>query len=342
MENASESQSTQAAPLWTKVVRIGLGISIFLLLVAYPCYVQVSEGTSVVVTRFGKPTRQLMEPGAYFKLPWPVEDARIVDLRQHVFNTPYTATLTHDRRNVVLSTFVVWNVANPLLFLQSAGSVEAISAKIDGMVTAAKNTRMGGYDLSALVSTDSAQLQTERIEQQLLQDVQQDALDKFGIQIRQIGINRIAYESSNVAAVLAQMKAEREAAAKQLRALGEKDANAIRDDAVVRSEEILRDGRLEAGRIRANAEQRVSEIYAQAHLQDPEFYRYWRSLETLKRSLGSDSTIILRTNEGFMDLLTTPPPVPQTAAPSSPQTASEGRTVLLPFGSSPSNGEMQP
>ncbi|WDI42495.1 protease modulator HflC [Bremerella sp. P1] len=342
MENAIEHQSNQTAPLWTKFVRIGLGISIFILLVAYPCYVQVSEGTSVVVTRFGKPTRQLMEPGAYFKLPWPVEDARVVDLRQHVFNTPYTATLTHDRRNVVLSTFVVWNVADPLLFLQSSGSVEAVSAKIDGMVTAAKNTRMGGYDLSALVSTDSAQLQTQRIEQQLLQDVQQDALEKFGIQILQIGINRIAYESSNVSAVLAQMKAEREAAAKQLRALGEKDANAIRDDAVVRSEEILRDGRLEAGRIRADAEQKVSEIYAQAHLRDPEFYRYWRSLEALKRSLGSDSTIILRTNEGFMDLLTDPPQVPQTGSPSSLPTTSEDRTAKFPSGNTQATAERQP
>ncbi|MFN3152276.1 protease modulator HflC [Bremerella sp.] len=342
MENTIEHQSNQAAPLWTKAVRIGLGISIFILLVVYPCYLQVSEGTSVVVTRFGKPTRQLMEPGVYFKLPWPIEDARKVDLRQHVFNTPYTATLTHDRRNVVLSTFVVWNVADPLLFLQSAGSVEAVSAKIDGMVTAAKNTRMGGYDLSALVSTDSTLLQTRHIEQQLLQDVQQDARDKFGIQILQIGINRIAYESSNVSAVLAQMKAEREAAAKQLRALGEKDANAIRDDAVVRSEEILRDGRLEAGRIRADAEQKVSEIYAQAHLRDPEFYRYWRSLEALKRSLGSDSTIILRTNEGFMDLLTDPPPVPQKSSPPSLPTASEDRTVRLPQGNAQATTERQP
>ncbi|MBA2115330.1 protease modulator HflC [Bremerella alba] len=342
MDNVTNNQPIPPTALWTRFVRIGLGISILLLLIAYPCYVQVSEGTAVVVTRFGKPTRQWMEPGAYFKLPWPIEDARVVDLRQHVFNTPYTATLTRDRRNVVLSTFVVWDVSDPLLFLQSSGSVEAVSAKIDGMVTAAKNNRMGGYDLSALVSTNSDQVQTVRIEQQLLADVQQNALDKFGIQIRQIGINRIAYEASNVSAVLAQMKAERESAAKQLRAVGDKDANAIRDDALVRSEEILRDGRLEAGKIRANAEQKVSEIYAQAHMRDPEFYRYWRSLESLKRSLGSDSTVILRTNEGFMDLLTTPPPVPNAAVPPTQPTTSNDRTVRLPQVDPRTNIEGQP
>jgi len=311
-ENENMPAPEQPQPLWVAAVRIFMGLSVFTLLIAYPCYVQVSEGTAVVVTRFGQPVRELVEPGAYFKLPWPIEDARIVDMRQNVFNTPYTATLTRDRRNVVLSTFVVWEVSEPLQFLQSSGSIESISAKLDGMITAAKNTRMGGYDLSALVSTDPNEVQTASIEQQLLQDVQQTAADKFGIRIRQVGINRIAYESSNVTAVLAQMKAERETAAKQLRAIGEKDANAIRDDAIVRSEEILREGKLEAGRIRADAEQQASEIYAQAHMRDPEFYRYWRSLEALKRSLGADSTVILRTNDGFFDLLTKPPAVPET------------------------------
>ncbi|PQO38034.1 protease modulator HflC [Blastopirellula marina] len=342
METNETTSPAVATPLWVKLTRIVLGLAILLLLIVYPCYVQVSEGTAVVVTRFGKPLRELTSPGAYFKLPWPLEDARVVDLRQHVFNTPYTATLTRDRRNVVLSTFVVWNVAKPLVYLQSAGSIEVVSAKIDGMVTAAKNTRMGGYDLSSLVSTNPDQVQTELIEQQLLADVQAGALSKFGIEIQQVGINRIAYEASNVTAVLAQMKAEREAAAKQLRALGEKNANAIRDDAVVRSEEILRDGKLEAGKIRADAEQKVSEIYAQAHMRDPEFYRYWRSLEALKRSLGSDSTIILRTNEGFFDLLTDPPPVPDSPPPSSMSTSQEERTVQLPLNSANSQGQGQP
>lgn len=342
MENLQDQSPTEPTPMWLKATRIILGLSILLLLITYPCYVQVSEGTAVVVTRFGKPVRELTSPGAYFKLPWPMEDARVVDLRQHIFNTPYTATLTRDRRNVVLSTFVVWKVVEPLVYLQSAGSVEAVSAKIDGMVTAAKNTRMGGYDLASLVATDPTQVQTERIEQQLLADVQTDALNKFGIEIRQVGINRISYESSNVAAVLAQMKAEREAAAKQLRALGEKNANAIRDDAVVRSEEILRDGKLEAGRIRADAEQKVSEIYAQAHRRDPEFYRYWRSLEALKRSLGSDSTVILRTSDGFFDLLTEQPRVPEAPPRSPTSTTQEDRATTWPLSSSNERSEVQP
>lgn len=290
----------------------GVGLFLVAILVGYACYVQVREGTAVVVTRFGEPVRSMTEPGPYFKLPWPIEDARQFDMRKRVFNTPYTATLTRDRRNVVLLTYVVWSITDAQLFLQSVGDETAASAKLDGMITAAKNTLMGRYDLSALVSTDPEEIRTPEIESAIVEEVQGIAAEKFGINIEQVGFKRIAYEDANVTAVLAQMRAEREAEAKQLRALGDKESRRIRDDAAVKSEEILREGRLGAGRIRGEAERAAAEIYAQAHRTDPEFYRYWRSLEALKKTLSQDATVVLRTDQGFFDLLTDPPETPAT------------------------------
>ncbi|MEM9701624.1 MAG: protease modulator HflC [Planctomycetota bacterium] len=290
-----------------RLFRIAVGLTVLGLIVGYACYLQVREGRAAVVTRFGKPVRTLTEPGPYFKLPWPIEDAREIDLRKRLFNTPYTATLTRDRRNVVLLTYVVWRVEDPRLFLQSVGDETLAATKIDGMVTAAKNTLMGRYDLTALVSIDPTQIKTPEIEAAIVEEVQPIAADKFGIRIDQVGFKRIAYEETNVTAVLAQMRAEREAEAKQLRALGDKEARRIRDDAAVRSETILRDGRLEAGKIRGEAEREAAQIYAKAHQADPEFYRYWRSLEALKRTLGQNATVVLRTDQGFFDLLADPP-----------------------------------
>ncbi|QDT65211.1 protease modulator HflC [Calycomorphotria hydatis] len=322
---SDESQVKKSSTLGI-LSRWTISIGLVALLVGYSCYVQVPEGWSAVIIRFGQPIRELREPGPYFKLPWPVEDARMIDVRQRIFNTPYTATLTRDRRNVVLLTYVVWHVAEPQLFLQSVGSEQAAAAKLDGMVTAAKNTRMGGYDLSALVSTDQKKIQTPLIEAGIEEDVRSEALEKFGIAVEQVGFKRIAYEEANIASVLANMRAEREAEAKQLRALGDKEAKRIRDDAAVRSEVILRDGRLEAGKIRGEAEREAAEIYAKAHQTDPEFYRYWRSLEALKKTLGQDATVVLRTDQGFFDLLTDPPDAPKTKsvpAPVSPEPADQ-------------------
>ena len=306
------------------LLNIIIGLILVAILVGYTCYLQVREGTAAVVTRFGEPVRSITEPGPYFKLPWPIEDARQFDMRKRVFNTPYTATLTRDRRNVVLLTYVVWRIEDPQLFLQSVGDEAAASTKLDGMVTAAKNTLMGRYDLSALVSTDEKKIRTSEIESAIVSEVKDIAAEKFGIFIEQVGFKRIAYEQANVTAVLAQMRAEREAEAKQLRAEGDKESRRIRDDAAVKSEEILREGRLGAGRIRGEAERAAAEIYAKAHRTDPEFYRYWRSLEALKKTLGQDATVVLRTDQGFFDLLTNSPESPRKNDKSQPLKKSDG------------------
>ncbi|QDU04398.1 Modulator of FtsH protease HflC [Gimesia chilikensis] len=325
MTDEKQSNTDERPPRRKITVLFNVGIALILLtlLVGYACYLQVREGTAAVVTRFGEPVRTITKPGPYLKLPWPIEDVRVFDMRKQIFNTPYTATLTRDRRNVVLLTYVVWRVTDPHLFLQSVGDEKAASAKLDGMVTAAKNTLMGRYDLSALVSTDTQQIKTSEIESAIVSEVKDIAAEKFGIDIEQVGFKRIAYEQANVTAVLAQMRAEREAEAKQLRAEGDKESRRIRDDAAVKSEEILREGRLAAGRIRGEAEREAAEIYAKAHRSDPEFYRYWRSLEALKKTLGKDATVVLRTDQGFFDLLTDPPESPRKSGGNQPKYAPE-------------------
>lgn len=319
-EQQSDTSDRRPRRKITVLFNISAAVILLAILVGYACYLQVREGTAAVVTRFGEPVRTILKPGPYFKLPWPIEDVRVFDMRKQIFNTPYTATLTRDRRNVVLLTYVVWRIEDPHLFLQSVGDVTAASAKLDGMVTAAKNTLMGRYDLSALVSTNTKQIQTPEIESAIVSEVKQIAAEKFGINIEQVGFKRIAYEQANVTAVLAQMRAEREAEAKQLRAEGDKESRRIRDDAAVKSEEILREGRLAAGRIRGEAEREAAEIYAKAHRSDPDFYRYWRSLEALKKTLGKDATVVLRTDQGFFDLLSDPPEAPKTKPKTKPNT----------------------
>jgi len=289
------------------VWRVLLAAAVVGLIFAYSMYFQVSEGYKAVVTRFGDPVRSLGQPGLAWKWPWPVERVHQIDVRRRVYNTPYTATLTRDQKNVILLTYAVWRVEDPLLFLQSLGTAEAAEQKLDGMVAASKNFHLGRYDLSALVSTTPGAIQTEAIEQAILADVGQSALAKFGIAVEQVGIKRIAYPEENIATVLQQMRAERRAEAGKLRAEGEREAQQVRDDVLVKCEEIRRQGREESGKIQGQAEKEAAEIYARAHRLDPEFYRFWRSLQAMKKTLGSKTTVILRTDQGFFDVLSQPP-----------------------------------
>ncbi len=307
MTEESETESVRTSFIGRLLFRIASAGMIVGLLVAYSMFFQVSEGHNAVVTQFGNPVRSIRRAGLFWKWPWPIEQAYPIDARRRVYNTPYTATLTRDQKNVILLTYVVWRVEDPLLYLQSLGSPEAAEIKLDGMVAASKNFQLGRYDLSALVSTVPGEIKTDQIEEAILTDVQPSAEEKFGIVVEQVGVKRIAYPEENIATVLDQMRAERQAEAGKLRAEGEKEAQRIRDEALVKAEEIRREGREEAGKIIGRAEKDAAEIYARAHQLDPEFYRFWRSLQAIKKTLGNKATVILRTDQGFFDVLSAPP-----------------------------------
>jgi membrane protease subunit HflC len=291
-------------PLTAIIWRIVVALIVVGLLVAYGSSYTVREGTAVIVTRFGDPVAvrssagEVDEAGFYWKWPWPIEEVHPIDMRLRYYNTPFTATFTSDRKNVVLLTYVVWQVADPLLYFQSLGTADAAEQKLDGMVAASKNFHLGNYTLSSLVSTDPSQIKTPEIEQAILEDVRRAASDKFGITIQQIGIKRVAYPEENMEAVLEQMRAERRAEAGQLRAEGDREAQAIRNEGRVQAEQILRKGREEAGTIIGRAEKEAAEVYAKAHRLDPDFYRFWRSMQVIKKTLGVEDTIVLRSDEG--------------------------------------------
>lgn len=291
--------------------RVLLAVVIVGLLVGYSMCFQVSEGYKAVVTRFDKPIKTIHEAGLYRKWPWPIEQARLIDVRRRIHNTPYTATFTKDRRSVVLLTYVVWYVEDPLLFLQSVGNAEQGQEKLNGIVLHRKNFYLGRYNLSDLVSTDPDQIKTPEIEASILADVAKDGRERFGIRVEQVGVKRIAYDEENIRAVLGQMRAERVAEAKRYRAEGTKVAAQIRADAKVLREEKLRDAREEAGEILGRAAKERARIIREATSLDNDFYEFWRRLQAFKVILGKESMLIFNTEHPFFQMLRAMPEPPQ-------------------------------
>ena len=223
-----------------------------------------------------------------------------------LFNTPYTATFTRDKRGVILLTYVAWRVEKPLLFLQAAGGRRLPRRSLTAWSPPPRTSISAATIWRHSFPPQPGAIKASEIEQAILDDMRGPMLDKFGVRVDQVGFKRIAFPEENVPAVLANMRSERKAEADRLRAEGDREAQGIRDDALVKSEETLREGREKAGRMRGQAEKDAAEIYASAHKLDPEFYRFWRSLEATKKVLGGKATLILRTDQGFFDVLMGP------------------------------------
>src|SRR6202035_2826117 len=112
--------------------------------------VVVREGQAVLVTRFGRPLRAATQAGLHWKLPWPIDQASLLDMRRRVYETGHTEMLTRDKKNIIARTFVVWRIGDPLAFTQAVGAEGGAEGKLDGLLTNAAIGTLGVHDLSAV------------------------------------------------------------------------------------------------------------------------------------------------------------------------------------------------
>jgi modulator of FtsH protease HflC len=258
--------------------------------------VVVREGEAVIVTRFGHPLRTAAEAGLHWKLPYPIDEATRLDMRRRVYESGLTEMLTRDKKNVIARTFVVWRIGDPLAFTQAIGASGSAEQKIEGLLTNAAIGTLGGYDLSALVSTTPSDLQVDKIEGDLLASTQAAAAKSYGITIEQVRMERLQLPEDNVAAVFEQMKAERRQFAAKFTAEGELEASKIRSEAELAAAQIRAKGAEEEARIKGESAAQVARTYADAHRVDPDLYRFTRSLESLGRIMNPNTSLILRTD----------------------------------------------
>ena len=263
----------------------------------------VSEGSSSVVTRFGAARKVASEPGLYMKMPWRFEKVYIFDARKQYTDTAYVETLTKDKRNVVLQTYAVWSIEDPLKFFKSVRDLQTAEKYLSDMVINVKNGVMGNYELAALVSTDINTIRIEEIENIMLDDVNENAVAQYGIRVYKVGLKRLGLPDSNALSVFTQMQAERQQYVDQLLAEGERDANIIINETNVKVAEIIAEGQRKSAEIRANTEKEVAQIYAGAYIKDPDFYRFLRKLTAIESTVDEKTTMILRIDEPPFDVL---------------------------------------
>ena len=285
---------------WIKIIT---GLIILSIIVVYGFSFVLYEGNVAVITRFGAPRVVVEDAGLHLKLTWPFEKVYTFDKRQQYYDTSYIETLTKDKKNIILQTYIVWKIEDALKFLQSTGTVNAAESNLDSLVTNAKNGVLGKYELSALVSTNPEELRLSEIEENILTDVQEQAKERYGICVSQVGLEKIGLPEANTKNVFEQMKAERQKYVEQLKAEGERDANILMSEADVKAAELLAEGTEESSKIRGEAELEAAKIYSDASRKNPEFYSFLRKLDSTEKILGEKSLLIFSSDTAPFDVL---------------------------------------
>ena len=308
---------------------ITLVILLVLFLAAGPLYI-VNEGTQVVVTRFSKIVASHTDAGLHFKVPF----------LDHVIEYPKLILSldgdeqripTKENQYIIVDTTSRWRITDPEAFYKNfqtlANSYNKLSDIIDSSCrTVITQNRMSEIVRSSnIINETKAEEQTDEetieINNLVNADTTNEVVTKgrnvlckqmaekaraeiagYGIELIDIVPRQVKYSDELNESVYNSMIKDRNQVAQAYRSLGEgkkaewlgrleSDKRTIASEAYRKSEEI-----------KGAADAEAAAIYAAAYNKDPEFYTFWKSMESYKNNL-KDYPATLSTSMDYFDYL---------------------------------------
>jgi len=271
------------------------------------CLVQVNEDELVLITQFGSPVRVVDKAGLIGKLPDPVQTVVRLDRRLQAIDSDLGEYLTRDKKNLVISAFILWRIDDPLKFLQSVKDNQGAEQRLIDLSGSELGAAIGNYTLSSFLTTNSDETRIPEIVNSVTGKCRTQAKEEFGIQVVGIRLRRLGFPQQNLRAVHKRMRAERERMAKKYRAEGKEAAAKIRSQTDKEVRELLASTYREAQIKRGHGEAESVRIYAKAFQKDPDFYKLTRTLESYGKFLDDKTTLILSSQSPLFKYLETPP-----------------------------------
>ena len=116
---------------------------------------------------------------------------------------------------------------------------------------------------------------------------------QIGAEIIDVRLRRVDYVEQINSSVYDRMKSERARVANELRSTGAAESEKIRADADRQRVVLLAEAYRDAEKIRGEGDGKASQIYAQAFGQNPEFYKFYRSLEAYRASFKNRHDLLV-------------------------------------------------
>ena len=286
----------------------------------------ISETEQVIITRFGKPVGgPFNDPGIHFKLPF-VEEKHVFDKRFLEWDGDANQIPTKDKRFVWIDTYARWRISDPLLFFQRVRDERGAQARLDDILDGETRNAIANHDLVEIVRStnrvpdlhlDSLQLEEdenifptikigrEKITREILANASKRIKD-MGIELLDLRFKRINYVEEVQKKIYERMITERKRIADKYRSEGQGEASKILGDKERELKRIQSEAYRTAQEIIGKADAEATAIYAKAYNQSAEardFYRFLKTLETYKSTLGEKDWIILSTKSDYFRYL---------------------------------------
>jgi len=300
------------------------------------CFYIVGEQEQVILTQFGKTVGQpVTEAGFHAKLPF-IQTVHRIDKRFLEWDGRAAEMPTRDKLYVVVDTFARWRITDPLKYFTRLRDERSAHSRLDDIIGSEVRNAVAKHDLIEIVRTtkgrkpavessgDSGQDAGDRwvpirrgrteIETEVVK-ASAPKLHDFGIELVDVRFMRINYNAKVSAKIHERMISERQQIASRFRSEGEGEAAKIIGTKEREMRRIESESYREVQKIRGEADAKATEIYAKAYGQgseSAEFYRFLRTMDTYRRTLSNDTTLILSTDSDLYRYLkhSTPDPKP--------------------------------
>ena len=283
----------------------GLALLFVLFIVANASLFTVDQTEQVLVTQFGRVVEVIEKPGLHVKTPF-VQSVIPFDRRLLSVELPGEEVILGDQRRLIVDSFAVFRITDPLLYYQSVGTVvEGIRGRLNSIVTSSLRRVLGNNKLLDVLSADR-----ERIMARIRDEVNTE-MKGFGVSVEDVRIRRADLPEENTQAILQRMQSERHRVAAQARAEGAEASLKIRADADREVTVLKAEARATSEKLRGEGEAEATQLYAKAFSQDPSFFAIWRTLQGYRDAFDSGKArLVLTPDNDYLRYLQAPPAMP--------------------------------
>ena len=256
---------------------------------AQTCLYTVGEREYAMLFALGELKTVVTEPGLHFKLPAPLQNVVYLDKRILTLDASGADLVqTSEKKNLMIDTFVKWRIGDARRYWVSfQGSERAASDRLAMLLRDVLNIAVNKRTVNQITSSEREKAMAE------ISELLQARVKALGIDIVDVRMKRVDVTPEISESVYSRMEAERKRVASEERSKGAAQAERIRAGADRQSEVILAEAYRDAQKTKGEGDGEAARIYADAFGKDPEFARFYRSLEAYRRSFSQKSDVMV-------------------------------------------------
>ena len=284
----------------------------------------IDQAEQGILVQFGEPIGDVIaEPGLHWRVPF-VQDVRRFDKRLLAWDGDVSQIPTLGREFIVVDTTARWRISDPLQFLRSVRDETGARTRLDDILDSVTRDIVSSTELEEIVRSADWEVNVEELDEEELSalgeiDLERPAkgrgqleqemlvsasqlMPELGIELVDVRIKRINYIDSVRVQVESRMISERQSIAARFRSEGQGRSQEILGDMERELREISSVAERRAQEIIGAADAEATRIYGNAYGADPEFYTFFKTLESY-RALGDNTTLMIKADSDFFRYL---------------------------------------